>query len=163
MNIIFDSLQIDIKNIGFSETKKNIIIDGNFTKIIYSDVYVTLNGIYIIAPIIYNPIDKILNKNIISFNINHTNNANFLKKIYNLETKIVDYYSYEYGVNGKKNIYCLYNQLTSGKIKLYKELNNNNNNVNYNGDFNIVLKISGIWETENEIGITYKFLEMYKI
>lgn len=161
MNIIFDSLQIDIKNIGFSETKKNIIIDGNFTKIIYSDVYVTLNGIYIIAPILYNPIDKILNKNIISFNINHPNNVNFLKKIYNLETKIVDYYSYEYGVTGKKNIYCLHNQLTSGKIKLYKELNNNN--INYNGDFNIVLKISGIWETENEIGITYKFLEMYKI
>ena len=161
MNIVFDSLQVDIKNIGFSETKKNIIIDGNFTKIIYSDVYVTLNGIYIIAPILYNPIDKILNKNIISFNMNHPNNANFLKKLYNLETKIVDYYSYEYSVTGKKNIYCLHNQLMSGKIKLYKELNNNN--VNSNGDFNIVLKISGIWETENEIGITYKFLEMHKL
>ena len=26
----------------------------------------------------------------------------------------------------------------------------------------IVLKISGVWENQNEVGVTYKFIEMYE-
>ena len=48
-------------------------------------------------------------------------------------------------------------QLQSGFFKLYKEQNNDKKSVTVKH----VLKISGIWETKNEIGITFKLLEMY--
>ena len=48
-------------------------------------------------------------------------------------------------------------QLHSGFFKLYREQHNDKKG----GNVKYVLKISGIWETKNEIGITFKLLEMY--
>jgi hypothetical protein len=52
-------------------------------------------------------------------------------------------------------------QLYLGSMKIYKDLHSfkNYDNNNKNTDENSVdffLKISGVWETENEIGLTYK-------
>ena len=47
---LFVNNQFDIKNIGFLESKKNIIFDGKFTKLIYSDNYLTMNGIFFKFP-----------------------------------------------------------------------------------------------------------------
>ena len=62
MNIILGISQIEIKNIMFLETKKNIIIDGNFTKLIYADNNVSVNGIFVTFPILASGIDKLMNK-----------------------------------------------------------------------------------------------------
>ena len=51
----------------------------------------------------------------------------------------------------KKKNYILNSSLVNGIIKIYKKESKSLNNV--------ILKISGIWETEKEIGITYKFIE----
>lgn len=151
MNIVMDISQLEIDNIIFLETKKNIIVDGNFTKIIYSDPFITFNGIYINLPIIFNNLDKNIIKNNIFFN--PSNNFLFIKNIMHIEEQIIEQYKKEFYIQKNSNL-SLYNQLKLGKIKLYKEYNNNNNNH----DMNIVLKISGIWETINEVGIAYKFL-----
>ena len=144
---------MDIKNVHFMENKKNIIIDGFFTKIIYFDHVCTLNAIYIHFPIQYN--EKILN-NYVFFN--PLNNHLLIKKIALLEEEITHYYKEELNIT-KPISYSLSNQLNSGKIKIFKEYNkdNNFNNSRY------VLKISGIWENHREIGIAYKFLEMFCI
>jgi hypothetical protein len=191
MNIILDSLIIDVKKIGFLDTKKNIIIEGNFTKIIYSEPFITINGIYLQFPVVINSVFSSSNSNTHLNQLEKNNYRNYvsflpsanqhlINLIRELENKIVDYFRQEFRCN-KKTLNALYNQLMSGKIKLYKEGGGGGNggsggvggggtgggenhptNVSCgpSSPLKIVLKISGVWETACEIGITYKFLEM---
>ena len=48
MLLVFNTNDIVIDNVFFLETRKNIILDGKFTKIIYSDENLVMNGIYMI-------------------------------------------------------------------------------------------------------------------
>ena len=77
-------------------------------------------------------------------------NNNIIKKLYKLEEDLLNQYLLLSKIDKKKN-FILNNSLVNGIIKIYKKENKNFNSV--------VLKISGIWETEKEIGITYKFIE----
>ena len=67
-----------------------------------------------------------------------------------MEEDLLNQYLLLSKIDKKKN-FILNNSLVNGIIKIYKKENKNFNSV--------VLKISGIWETEKEIGITYKFIE----
>jgi hypothetical protein len=166
MNVVLLTNQIQTDNIHFLDVKKNIIIDGSFTKIIYCDPFFTMNGVFLYFPIIFHSYDKI-NKNFIVFNI--SNNLALIKQVNELENQILTYYKSELNCNKKCN-FCLMNQLITGKIKLYKENNfssssyytqnhNNHHNNNHNiSNTKIVLKISGIWENDCELGITFKFM-----
>lgn len=161
MNIVLLTNKIEPDNIHFLDVKKNIIIDGSFTKIIYCDPFFTMNGVYLYFPIVFHSYDKI-NKNFIVYNIN--NNLELIKQVNDLENKILAYYKNEMNCN-KKCSFCLMNQLITGKIKLYKEnnftsssYNNNNNNIYSISNTKVVLKISGIWENDCELGITFKFM-----
>ena len=49
-NIVYKIDEIFIQNIFLLENKRNIIMDGKFTKIIYSDNLFTTNGIFINVP-----------------------------------------------------------------------------------------------------------------
>ena len=152
MNIIFENIKdVNVENVAFLEKKKNIIMDGKFTKIIYTDTCVTMNGLYINTPIQYNSYDS----NIVYIS-NTLNNLKIIKNIIEIEYNLLKYYKQFYNVY-KNIIYNINNQLIIGKIKLYKEQYRNPSHK-----IKIILKISGIWETVNEIGITYKFLEMYE-
>jgi hypothetical protein len=153
MNIVLDHNQFNIENVHFMEKKKNIIIEGFFTKIIYFDQFVTLNAIYIQFPIQYN--EKIIN-NYIFFN--PLNNMGLIKKIAQIEEEIANYFREEFNIT-KPIVLALYNQLYSGKIKVFKDYNRENNSSHSR----FVLKISGIWENHREVGIAYKFLEMFYV
>ena len=158
MNIVLEISQIDIKNILFLDTKKNIIIDGHFTKLIYADDVVTINGIFIAFPIRISGIDRLMNRNSMSFQLSSGNNPEVIKEISVFENRLIEYYKCEYSIQKKTNL-MLTNQLATCKIKLYKEFSTINKNTGFAPK--IVLKISGIWETADEIGVTYKFIEMY--
>ena len=153
MNLVLDINNIDIINVSFLEKKDNTIVEGIFSKIIYTDEFITLNGIFIDFPLEIIPVDKIVNKNYLFFTLQ--SNYNIISKIQELETKLIDCYNIEKNIC-KKNVFNLYNQLISGKIKIYNNTYNSKNN-------HIVLKISGLWETTNEIGITYKFILMNNV
>jgi hypothetical protein len=153
MNLVLDLANVDIINVSFLEKKDNTIVEGIFSKIIYTDEFITLNGIFIDFPLEIIPTDKIINKNYLFFTLQ--SNYNIISKIQELETKLIDCYNIEKNIC-KKNVFNLYNQLISGKIKIY----NNSYNSKHN---HIVLKISGLWETTNEIGITYKFILMNNV
>ena len=46
MNLICNLNEFNKNNIFFMETRNNMIMNGHFTKLIYSDENVTLNSIY---------------------------------------------------------------------------------------------------------------------
>ena len=151
MTLVLNSGNINIENIHFLDPKKNIIIDGNFTKILYADDDVSINGIYILCPIVFNKDDKTI-KSTLSFQPNHPINMEFIKKMSYLENQILQYYN-TISISPKKINSSLYNQLISGKIKIYS----NYIDIDLSQSI-IILKISGVWETNYEIGITYKLL-----
>jgi hypothetical protein len=150
MNIVFENIKdVNVENVVFLEKKKNIIMDGNFTKIIYTDTCVTINGLYINFPIQYT---SYYSNSI--YILNTLNNLKIIKTLVEIEYNLLKYYKQFYNVY-KNVIYNINNQLVNGKIKLYREEIPSHKTK-------IILKISGIWENVNEIGITYKFLEMYE-
>ena len=155
MNLVMNISQFDINNILFSESKKNIIMDGNFTKIIYSDNIVSLNSIYLKFPLVINSIDVIQNKIIMKFNAYTGENIEHIQSIIQIEQQILDYYKKMYNCN-KISTTILKDQLYNGNIKLYKDPHENMDLILSK---KYILKISGIWETNNVIGITYKIIE----
>ena len=50
--------------------------------------------------------------------------------------------------------YILYDTLNTGVIKIFPNIDNDI----YNSNNSFILKISGIWEDDNEYGLTYKIL-----
>jgi hypothetical protein len=46
MIVTLDLSKFTLSNMYFLETKKNIIMDGNFTKLIFSNEFFVMNGIY---------------------------------------------------------------------------------------------------------------------
>jgi hypothetical protein len=231
IDIVLDALDTAETNINsnitncikFLDTKQNMIMDGDFTKIIYSDDMVTMNGLYFACPltlktteqytqILQNPLrsqsdgqlckksDKVVdlenankqnklysmeNKNIIWFYPYHNQNEHIIRVLSNLEKIILEeYMRYVYGIKvptppgltnkhkpRKTPIYSLHNQLLSGNMKYYNK-NTYPNNRRSNGSLHTecekpmnklskmyVIKISGIWESSEHVGITYKLLE----
>lgn len=130
--------------------KKNTIMDGEFTKILFSNRYVTINGLYLYLPI------KFERRS--GDNMNHyrgiKDRANFqtIKDLKELELKLLEHYKQ----CSQKNVQAeliLCKQLNTGHVRVYQEKNRDNTNV-------CVLKISGIWESHGKIGLTYKILEL---
>ena len=153
MNFILDKNKFDVDNIQLSEMKHNIIIYGNFTKIFYSTPFFVLNNIFIdfeIKPKHYESYTTTGNKYIIYFDFNE--NMETLQKIIDIEKQILDYYLMYRNIC-KKPEYILKNQIMNKNFKYYKEMRNN---LTFNTKF--YLKISGIWENQQHIGITYKII-----
>jgi len=153
MNITLDLQKLVLSNIYFLEKKRNIIMDGNFTKIIYSNDKFTMNGIYILFPIELSNNDK--NSNLVRFNPYQMNNVSVIAEIVKLEHRIVEYYKNIFQCKAKISNF-LSKQLYSGSLKLYKELNSNESN----SPKKYLIKISGVWETSEDVGITYKLMEV---
>ena len=137
----------NINNVILTEPMKNTVIDNsNFIRIMYSTNLLTLNGIYIVCNISNIVIDFYFQKYKCSFDVNENNN--FISKIDNFESEILNNIYF----NNKNKKKVLSEQVRSGNIKLFIE---DSNNIECH---NIILKVSGIWESENEYGITYKFM-----
>jgi hypothetical protein len=54
-------------------------------------------------------------------------------------------------IQGKIPQYKIYEQLKNGNIKVFSDTSDKIGNT-------FLLKIAGIWETETEYGLTYKFI-----
>ena len=75
-------------------------------------------------------------------------------RIHVIERQILQYYQMYYNIQ-KNSVYILRNQLQKGIIKYYRD-----NEKNYlQASTGYYLKISGIWETQTDIGITFKVIE----
>lgn len=127
--------------------KNNIMTDGQFIRIMYSTPLFVLNGIYILVNITHNNIDKYYNKFKCSFDVNQyketINSLGIIEEILLKKVNICD----------KIPQYKIYEQLKNGNIKVFSDSLDKINNT-------FLLKIAGIWETETEYGITYKFINI---
>ena len=151
MNVILSLDDISIHNIHFQESVKNTIMEGSdFIRIIYSNELFSLNGVYIDFELDTAYIEKYFNKYKHNLNKISEKNINIISRLSQLEKDILD----RINISGKKcPIYKISEHLQSGNIKLFNE------SILKDGVCKYLLKISGIWENENEYGITFKFGE----
>jgi len=137
MNIIYHLNDYKKDNIFLLDTKKNMLMEGKFTKVLYSNILSTI-GIY-------------FSINVSGYYINNSlfkiDKINDLDILYKIEQDMLEFYKTRFNVSKPFN-YTLRDTLKSNMMKLYK--------TSEYGE-NIILKISGIWENETHVGITFKF------
>ena len=149
MYIVHNINEIDNNNFFFGKNStNNIIPQGSFIRLIYSNPLYTLNSILIDISFADVKIEKFYKKYKCSFDIE--NNRDIIQKLINLEDILLK----KANLPKKKN-YSLKQQIESGSIKIFTD---NYTNIKQN----IILKISGIWESDNDFGITYKFMFLSK-
>lgn len=146
MNLVHTIEQYNDNNIIFCEPiKNNIMNDGHFIRIMYSTSIMSLNGIYLLIKLNDVVCEKYYNKYKCSFNV--SNHLELIEQLKTIEETILTKYNPH-----KIACYKIYEQIRSGVIKLFYD-------VGYNKHL-FILKISGIWETQHNIGLTYKFIKI---
>ena len=141
-NAIMTIPQYNGNSIFFCEPiKNNIMLNGDFIRIIYSTKYVTMNSIYLKLPFYITSVSKYYNK--CKYDIELTQD---IDKIKTIEIDILQ----KINTRGKRPQYNIYESLQKRCIKNVCEYKEESKTL--------VLKMSGIWETDDECGITYKFI-----
>jgi hypothetical protein len=154
MNLAYNLDQVDLQNVFFLDSKKNIVMEGTFTKIVYSDDLISTSGISAVVPL---RTDRTLNKNQLKFQTNDTNNVRIMSEIINIEQQIIDYYK-NLTQSNKTPVLILRDHIKNGCLKIYR-----GHHTEAITPVVYIMKISGIWEDQYRIGLTYKFLETFPI
>ena len=137
--------QYNDKGLFFCEPiKNNIMNEGNFIRIIYSTHNLLLNGVYLLVNLFDIKCEKYYNKYKCSFDI--SNYKDIIDNLKTIEEGILKKYK-----SNKMPSYKIYEQIKCGHIKIYTDLG-----IKQSCSF--ILKISGIWETQQNYGLTYKFI-----
>lgn len=148
MNIVDTIDKFDINNVYFSDGLENTVMDNSiFSKIIYSTNELTLNSIYILCSFKSTLIDKI-SPNKFKVSWNPSQNNELINSISKIEYNILNKYG------NKKHKPQLATLLSYNNFRIFSE----DSKLKSSGDF--LLRISGIWDSADECGITYKFLEI---
>jgi hypothetical protein len=153
MNILALSLHNYDSNYFYClDSKPNLIMNGNFTKINYTHPHFTMNGLFFSIPLTSSFVENASeNTHFVHFDMNGSGNKAILESIIKLEYEILQNYT---AMNNKIMSRYMYKQLSKGKIKI-----NGENTVNVHSKNNkIVLKISGVWENETEYGMTFRWV-----
>jgi len=134
------------------KTKNNIMIGSDFHRLIYSNEYVSTNGLFIHFNLKNINIEKYFNKVKCIFESSSSNKM-VISSIKSIEKMILN----KFKNIQNKNISCrIQEQLLNGYMKLY-----GNDNIKYGRHHSIdfLLKISGIWVSNqtNDFGLTFRF------
>lgn len=147
MSLVIDINQYEDKYIYFCEPTKNTIVNNSvFIRLLYTTNYMTLNAIYLFFTINDIACEKHHYKYKYSFNINK--NIKTIEKIRDIEKSILD----KYTIDNKIPCYDIYTFFKNGYIKNFNQSDYFKNYEN----INIILKISGIWVTNDQYGLAYK-------
>lgn len=138
----------------YLDTQANVIMNGFFTKMIYTHPNYTMNGLYFHFPIQYTYIEQCKDKYYVHFDPKIVQNKAIMDIIHKLETQILDHYQ-KYSNIDKCSVLTMHKHLSKGKFRIPHACNTNSLNP-----CKYMFKISGIWETEEEFGITYKWFEV---
>jgi len=148
MYVVLDIDHFNINNIFYQEKVKNTVMDNsNFLRVNYSNDIFTLNGIFIKFNLQLYTIEKSFNKYKCLFDIKA--HHDIILHFSAIEKHMMEKHS----VTTKTPIYRISEQLNNGFLKIFNEAECKTNN-----DF--ILKIYGIWETDCEYGLTYKFINI---
>ena len=147
MNLVKTIDQYNDKSIFFCEPiKNNIMSDGIFIRILYSNQQFILNGIYLLIDLNDITCEKFYSKYKCNFNV--SNHKDIIDKLKQIEEDLLKKYN-----TNKIPSYKIYEQIKSGYIKIFTDVGNKSR-------CSFILKISGIWETQHNYGLTYKFLKV---
>ena len=146
MNLVMNNFNKD--NIFLLDPIKNFVIDNAyFYKLIYSTDILSLNNILFIIKLTNITLYKSGNKYKLVFD-NNTDNRREIERLYKVENDILS----RTKLSGVP-VMDLFDNLKSNSLKLYTKhvLPERLNEIYVN------IKISGIWKTNKNYGITYKF------
>lgn len=168
-----DLENIDYNNIIICDPIKNSIIDySSFYKIIYSNSYISYNGLFTIFKVN----NVTINKDKVFFNNNNDDENNIVfnklkhieehitklsskSKIKKINYKLRDFLNnnyFKFVNNDDMNKFNNFNNFNNLKL-----LSNYNSSVVSNSDYHyFILKISGLWETRENIGMTFKIVKI---
>jgi len=148
MYVVLDVADFNINNIFYQEKVKNTVMNNsNFLRVSYSNELFILNGIFIKFSLKLCAIEKSFNKYKCLFDTKtHTD---VIDQFSLIEKHLME----KYNSTTKTPIYRISEQLNNGFLKIFNETECKETN-----DF--ILKIYGIWETECEYGLTYKFINI---
>lgn len=153
MSLITQHDNIEYNNIYFSNPIKNNIKDNSlFYKLVYSDENIVLKNLYF--KIKFNPLKVNIDNSRASISIE--NPSEIIDTVYSVEKNILQQFNNYINASGDKRYtlyYSITDQVSSGTIRIYNVVN-----IHHETQINVLLKISGVWVTKNNIGITYKFI-----
>jgi hypothetical protein len=145
MNVAVGIDEFDINSVFYQKQIVNTVMeDACFVRILYSNELITINGIFIKINLKINNVEAYYNKYKCIFN--QGENVNTITTIKAIENQILKHYS-----SKKKHVNKISDQLNTEAIKIFTETNVKKIPCEF------ILKISGLWETATEYGITYKF------
>jgi len=129
--------KFELQNMVFLETKKNINMNGTFTKTNYVCNDISLNSVYITYSL-----QRFKQENTI-----------ILQTLHEIEMNILNQYRYDKQVQKTSTLSLLPHLMAQSKnIELCDE------NTWFSNYQTNIIKISGVWETNNTIGITYRII-----
>jgi hypothetical protein len=157
MNIALKVNQYSIHNTYLLEKKNNVIVEGTFSKILYSNQFFTMNGVYFYLPLQEIELKTHLNGIFLQFHPYQENNLRVIQELVRIEYNLLDYYRRQNHSN-KKISNILSKQLYSGCMKIYRDLRRQSTDLASVGNIHYIIKISGIWETVDEVGLAIKLV-----
>lgn len=146
MNFVKRIDQYDENNVFFCEPiKNNVMNEGSFIRILYSTYNVVFNGIYLLITLNDIICDKYYAKYRCAFNV--TQHKDIIDNLKIIEEDLLK----KYEISDKIAQFKIHEQLINGNLKIFTDIGYKNTS------FSFILKISGIWETPQNYGLTYKF------
>jgi len=151
MNLILPWKRFQQENIQFMKTKKNMIMENSlFIKMLYSDENLVMNSVYIEFPLSIQEI----NKNMVVFHPKE--NEALIQKMARIEQDILLYYKMVHQAN-KTMVLSILSSLERGVFKFNSLLSGSGPRIQMTKNDICVIKISGIWESEEAIGLNSKW------
>jgi hypothetical protein len=148
MYVVLDIADFNVNHIFYQDKVKNTVMDNsNFLRMNYSNNLFILNGIFIKFTLKVHTIEKSFNKYKCLFDIK--THSDLIAQFSGIEKYMLDKYS----AGRQTPIYRIAEQLNNGFLKIFNEAECKESNE-------FILKIYGIWETECDYGLTYKFINV---
>tara|TARA_B100000902_G_C27309919_1_gene917763 strand:+ start:2657 stop:3124 length:468 start_codon:yes stop_codon:yes gene_type:complete len=151
MNIVISPNDLKLRNIYFHDAVTNTVMDdSSFIRVGYSNTDVTLNGIYLDISLNVSRIDKYFHK--YKYIFEYTNNMECIDLLVRIERMILD----NLPATSTRNVYKLKEQFLHNSIRVFENIDSPPKSLTP-GIYNFTLKISGIWVTDSDCGLTFKF------
>lgn len=161
MQLVIPIENFNINNVFFNNPIPNTVLDGSlFVRVIYSDEFITFNGIYLGIRWKFNSSSFIL------FNSDNSDELldldNDTKDFINEEKDINDLLVIEekilnkFNIKNKTKVLQVPEQIKNIFNNLKKKYSQDNPNLK---NLSFIFKCSGIWITDNSYGLTFKIID----
>ena len=141
--------QYERRYVIFCESvKNNVVNEGTYIRLVYTTPTFATSGLHVSFKITPHFADKCYNKYKLTFD--KQAHKDIVEKIKYIEEDIVK----QVGIENKTPHYKITEQVKYGYLKLSME---EDASPQINKEMEVLLKISGVWETDSCYGVTYKF------